>query len=540
MAQNVVDVSTVMRLKVLAEKSKISAQPLLDIAKLTTKSSYDHWYQVSSALFAATSSEVQSKLGGSLNERWRDAMVEYLLRRWAPSSNASSDITTVEDLSNYFLTDILVTKEVDTSRVAFCIASLQRYLFRLFSRMETGYEGQIISDERTQFWERFLNQYNRWQVWQKQRNFPENFISPTSRLSKTSAFTTLENDLGQSRLNNNMIQTAILHYLTEFERISNLQLMCGYIDGTDPKNDRYHFIGKSNAEPIEYYWRTLDITLRDNNDVISPLAWSEWEKVTLALSGTMLAIRPIVISGRQYAIWVEREETSLMGVDQKPTNYRAINVKFTFKQSNGEWSPPNVLLRLDGKDANGEYPTKEGQRVPDKDNPYLKDEKYKPGLIAMVDVQLQVDGDQWMGVLLYNSENKDSSKWEKNKDYYLELRDLLLVDKKSLTQENEKTIVTTWYKLFSNPDTLQHHYAGTAKFLTIKETKEETKNSYDGIKPRKSPFLELEGKVGSGGTYLLLTCRNTLVKRYQLELLSINRFPSKELFWGINTKNIQM
>ncbi|MCW7547747.1 neuraminidase-like domain-containing protein [Photorhabdus sp. APURE] len=445
-----------------------------------------------------------------------------------------------EDLSSYFLTDILVAKEVDTSRVAFCIASLQRYLFRLFSRMETGYEGQIISDERTQFWERFLNQYNRWQVWQKQRNFPENFISPASRLSKTSAFTTLENDLGQSRLNNNMIQTAILHYLTEFERISNIQLMCGYIDGTDPKNDRYHFIGKSNAEPIEYYWRTLDITLRDNNDVISPLAWSEWEKITLALSGTMLAIRPIVISGRQYAIWVEREATSLMDVDQKPTNYRAINVKFTFKQSNGEWSAPNVLLRLDGRDANGEYPTKEGQRVPDKDNPYLKDEKYKPGLIAMVDVQLQVDGDQWMGVLLYDSENKDNSKWEKNKDYYLELRDLLLVDKKSLTQENEKTIVTTWYKLFSNPDTLQHHYAGTAKFLTIKETEEETKNSYDGIKPHKSSFLELEGKVGSGGTNLLLTCRNTLVKRYQLEPSSVNKFPSKELFWEIDTKNIQM
>ncbi|OCA54790.1 Tc toxin subunit A [Photorhabdus namnaonensis] len=539
-AQNVVDVTIVMRLKALAEKSEISAQPLLDIAKLTATSSYDHWYQVSSALFAATSSEVQSKLGGSLNERWRDAMVEYLLRRWAPSSDASSDITTVEDLSNYFLTDILVAKEVDTSRVAFCIASLQRYLFRLFSRMETGYEGQIISDERTQFWENFLNQYNRWQAWQKQRNFPENFISPASRLRKTSAFTTLENDLGQSRLNNNIIQTAILRYLAEFERISNLQLICGYIDGTDPKNDRYHFIGKSNAEPIEYYWRTLDIKLRDNTDVISPLAWSEWEKITLSLSGTMLAIRPIVISGRQYAIWVEREATPLMGVDQKPTDYRAINVKFTFKQSSGEWSAPNLLLRLDGKDAKGEYPTKDNKRVPDGDNPYLKDEKYKPGLIAMVDVQLQVDGDQWMGVLLYDSENKDRGKWEKNKDYYFELRDLLLVDKKSLTQENEKTLVTMWYKFFSNPDTLQHHYAGTAKFLTIKEAEEETKNSYDGIKPHKSSFLQLEGKVGSGGTNLLLTGRNTLVKRYQLASSSPNKFPSKELFWGINTKNIQM
>ncbi|SFN74059.1 Tc toxin subunit A [Xenorhabdus japonica] len=541
-AQNAVGVSTIMRLKALAEKSEISAQPLLDVAKLTTQSSYNHWNQVSSALFAVTSSKIQAKLEGSLNEIWRDALIEYLLRCWAPSDNSLSDITTIEDLSNYFLTDVQVAAEVDTSRVAFCIASLQRYLFRLFSHLEIGYDAQPITDERIEYWNRYLSQYSHWQVWQMQRNFPENFIDPAHHLRKTRAFADLENDLGQSRLNNDMIQTAILRYLTEFERISNLQIISGYIDGTDPKNDHYHFVGKNNAEPVEYYWRSLDINIRDSNNVISPLAWSEWEKITLSLSGTLLAIRPIVISGRQYAIWVEREATPLMGVDQKPTDYRAINVKFTFKQSNGEWSAPNELFRLDGTDANGEYPTTEGKRVPDKDNPYLKDEKYKPALIAMVDVQRK--GDPWMGVLLYDTEKKDSSAWVKNKDYYLELRDLLLVDKKSLNQEDEKKLVTTWHKLFSNPDTLQHHYAGTDKFVTTKVTDKKTGHKFFSLSPFKSPILTLDVRLDETKTKLLLTGKNTLVKRNIVnngtKPINPNKLPTKDLLWTINTNEIHI
>ncbi|WP_046335505.1 Tc toxin subunit A [Xenorhabdus bovienii] len=499
-AQNVIGISTIMRVKVLAEKSDISAQPLLDAAKLSNQSDYDHWQQVSSALFAACTQEEQTKLEGSLNELWRDALIEYLLGQWAPSDDNLSDITTVEDLSNYFLTDLQVATEVSTSRVAFAIASLQRYLFRLFSRLETGYGVQTISDERIEHWNRNLSQYGHWQAWQKQRNFPENFIDPARRLRKTRAFADLENDLGQSRLNNNMIQTAILRYLTEFERISNLQLVSGYIDGTDPENDYYHFIGKNNAEPVEYYWRTLDIKMRDDNDRISPLAWSEWEKITLSLSGTLLALRPIVISGRQYTIWVEREASPLMSADQKPSDYRAINVKFTYKQSNGEWSAPNTLFRLDGTDSKGEYPTKDGKRVPDNENPYLKDEKYKPGLIAMVDIQRE--GDPWMGVLLYDITKTDSSVWKKNQDYFLELRDLLLVDKKALNNQDENTLISSWYKIFKNSDTLQHHYVGTEKFIEYKASED-----------NKNLILKLDAKLSGDKTKLILTGTNTLIKR---------------------------
>ncbi|MBD2825866.1 Tc toxin subunit A-related protein [Xenorhabdus szentirmaii] len=502
-AQNIVDISIIMRLKVLAEKSEISAQPLLDVAKLTAQSSYDDWYQVSSALFAATSVKVQPKLEGALNEIWRDALIDYLLKRWATSDDTLPTITTVDDLSNYFLTDLQVASNVSTSKVAFAIASLQRYLFRLFSRLEMDYGVQTISNERIEHWNRNLSQYAHWQAWRKQDNFPENFIDPTSRLRKTRAFADLEHDLGQTRLNNSVIQTAILRYLTEFERISNLQSISGYIDGTDPKNDRYHFIGKNNAEPVEYYWRTLDIKMRDTNDVISPLAWSEWEKITLSVSGTLLALRPIVISGRQYAIWVERESSPLMGLDQKPSDYRAVNLKFAYRQNNGEWSAPNTLYRLDGTDANGEYPVdSNGKRISDKENPYLKNEKYKPGLISMVMVDEQRENDPWMGVLLYDSTNELPSNWKKNKDYFLELRDLLLVDKKTLPLTEETALISNWYRLFKNPETLQLDYAGTEKFVEV-----------TSVDDNPRPILNLTAKLNKAKNQLVLTGTNTLIKR---------------------------
>ncbi|TDB54325.1 Tc toxin subunit A [Photorhabdus luminescens] len=533
-AQGVIGISFVMRIQTLANQSELSAQPLLDVTRLTPTSSYDNWQQVSSALIAACSPEEQVTLEDSLNISWRDALVDYLLGQWAPSDEKLSDISDIDALSTYFLTDLQVSSEVKTSPVAFCIASLQHYLFRLFAHLEPGYGSMTIPVEQIENWNRYLNQYAHWQAWQKQNNFPENVIDPTQRIRKTRAFADLENDLNQSRLNNDMIQTAILRYLTEFERLSNLQLVSGYIDGTDPKSDRYHFIGKNNAEPVEYYWRTLDIKLRDSQELITPLAWSEWEKITLSLTGDLLALRPVVISGRQYAVWVEREPTPLLGSDQKPSAYRAINVQFIYKQSNGEWSAPNKLFRLDGRDANGVYPKipPTDQRVPDNLNPYMKDESYKPGLIAMVDVQRQ--NNPWMGVLLYDTEKKNSDIWVKNKDYFLELRDLLLVDKKTLTATEEKSLVSSWYKLYQDSGTLQHQYAGSTKYIVLKP--EDNNDSH----------LEIQARLSADKTKIILTGTNTQIKRNPIGLGTINWFPgrnrsqplsSKELNWTIKSQD---
>ncbi|WP_163018517.1 neuraminidase-like domain-containing protein, partial [Pseudomonas viridiflava] len=137
-----------------------------------------------------------------------------------------------------------------------------------------------------------------------------------------------------------MVQLAVANYIGKFEHVSNLQVVSGYLDGIDLAQDTYHFIGRTNVEPLEYYWRSLDISQRDDKGQLSPLAWSEWERIGLPISGQIVqtttedgqkldVIRPIIIAGRPYVIWVERAKTYIPGddgQDQKPTRFKKITV----------------------------------------------------------------------------------------------------------------------------------------------------------------------------------------------------------------------
>ncbi|CDH25554.1 hypothetical protein [Xenorhabdus bovienii] len=118
----------------------------------------------------------------------------------------------------------------------------------------------------------------------------------------------------------------------------------------------------------------------------------------------------------------------------------------------------------------------------------------------MVDVQRE--GDPWMGVLLYDSTPKNPSVWKKNQDYFLELRDLLLVDKKALNDQDENTLISSWYKIFKNSDTLQHHYVGTEKLIEFKASE-----------GNKNLILRLDAKLSEDKTKLILTGTNILIKR---------------------------
>ncbi|WP_197044132.1 neuraminidase-like domain-containing protein, partial [Pseudomonas viridiflava] len=92
---------------------------------------------------------------------------------------------------------------------------------------------------------------------------PENLIHPGLRPGKCKAFIELENELNQGKLTDDMVQLAVANYIGKFEHVSNLQVVSGYLDGIDPTHNTYHFIGMTNVEPLEYYWRSLHISQRD-------------------------------------------------------------------------------------------------------------------------------------------------------------------------------------------------------------------------------------------------------------------------------------
>nr|WP_281177093.1 neuraminidase-like domain-containing protein [Pseudomonas japonica] len=342
----------------------------------------------------------------------------------------------------------------------------------------------------------------------------------------------------------------MLGYLSSFEKVSNIQPISVYADGTLPLADTYHFIGKTNVEPVEYYWRTLDLSRRDQDNAPSMLAWGEWQKISLAVNGGIATthlpkvgedtskegedtpkegegtpkvsedtstededtskededtpkededtrtrielIRPVIIAGRRYVVWVERDATAIaMGSDNKASPYYPLRVCFAFQQTDGSWAPPNELLCLDGHDANGKFVgTREsvpgvGANGTATGNAYLKTMDFEPGLTVMVNSTGDRFNDPWLTVLLFDAAESNftgeskKAKWKRNEDYFIVVRDLLLIEEKDLDAQDkdkrpiETQLVKNWLKFFRDPRVVQHPYVGA--LIDLKEESAKSK-----------------------------------------------------------------
>lgn len=511
---NISDINFALRLQGLCKRSGLSCQSLLDLSWLGEESNYEDFQTTAQLLQAACTEKELAAIAPRLQEQWRDAVVDYLLGYWTPTNpNRQAELATVDDLSSYFLTDVSTSfNAMETTHVTQAIASLQHYLFRLFSHLEPGYKTANISPSANQHWERHLSQYGTWKVWRAQINHPENLIYYANRPNKSKAFQELEVEVNQGKLDTDLLETAVCNYLTKFERLSNLQIVSGYLDGRDPLNDTYYLIGKTNASPTEYYWRSVDMGLRDDQQRLSPLAWSEWKKVDLTITGVIVqsqyieqfdqvdasgnvqrddrgnvlkdssknithtcdAIRPVIIAGRPYVFWVERGTTGLPSGDEKnqtPTQFKKLSVQYAYLQSDGFWSTANELMCLDG--------TKDGKRLDDKDNHYLKDESYVPGLIVFVNIADERLEDPWLTVFLYDCKKTATAPGDSNKDYFIEMRDLLLIESKQLSAASLENLTTVTLNTYDDIRFVQHIYDGTLNFVTPLKSPEHSELEFE-------------------------------------------------------------
>ncbi|MFD2882697.1 neuraminidase-like domain-containing protein [Pseudomonas lini] len=106
----------------------------------------------------------------------------------------------------------------------------------------------------------------------------------------------------------------MLAYLTRLEEVANLEIVNGYIDGSDFANSTYYFIAKSRAANT-WYWRSLDMACRPfvpgsrsaKYDAPEPQAWSDWHRINLPVCDSTLehTIRPVMFNNRLYVIWAE-------------------------------------------------------------------------------------------------------------------------------------------------------------------------------------------------------------------------------------------
>ncbi|QKF51873.1 neuraminidase-like domain-containing protein [Pseudomonas graminis] len=280
---------------------------------------------------------------GRFQEQHRDALVAYYLGQLVPRSEfpAPDNIITPDDLYEYLLIDNQVSAEVDTSRVAQGIASIQQHVHAIYNGMEPGF-GKIpdlAEHTRTQqLWREGMSEYSTWAGYQMLADYPENYLDPSLRLGKTEAFKALEGDLAQARLTTDTVQKALGNYLTLFEEVSNLNTVACYIDGVDFRQSDYYFIGRQTVEPFACYWRKAAIDLDGSSPVVPPSAWTEWKKIETQTSGKVTHIRPVVVEGRLHVVWLEQLREGLDENDKPMADSFIYRLKVSYLQSNGQWS----------------------------------------------------------------------------------------------------------------------------------------------------------------------------------------------------------
>lgn len=283
---------------------------------------------------------------GTLEQQRRDALVAYYLGKLVGQGSAPQRIATENDLYEYLLIDNQVSAQVDTSRVAQSIASVQQHIHAIYNGMEPGYSG--VSDEKLAQWRDGVAQYSLWAGYQMLQEYPENYLDPTLRLDKTTLFQTFESELAQARLSKDTVQRALGNYLQAFETVSNLQITGCYVNSPNFLDSDYYFIGRQTIEPFAFYWRKAHLySIKSEEPAIAAtkaqmMDWTEWLAIE-SIGGLQIKYcRPVVMDGRLYAVWVETGKPLLDGEGEK-TGHFEYHMKLSYRRLDGSWSVPMVL-----------------------------------------------------------------------------------------------------------------------------------------------------------------------------------------------------
>ncbi|KNH48185.1 neuraminidase-like domain-containing protein [Pseudomonas lini] len=296
-----------------------------------------------------------------LNESLRDAQLGLYLSAIAPkdetlkSLKIAEHLKTANDLYQYWLLDVLVSQDVPTSPVACAIASLQQYINSILANMEPGYHTAQIPTDHVDTWRSVIHHYQAWAANQRLYYFPATYLDPTLRKTRTESFEQLENDLNRNQLTAESVQTAVLAYLTRLEEVANLEIVNGYIDGSDFANSTYYFIAKSRAANT-WYWRSLDMACRPfvpgsrsaKYDAPEPQAWSDWHRINLPVCDSTLehTIRPVMFNNRLYVIWAECIFQDQAANEENKDNTKPLfRLNMCFKKYDGSWSTPQTCVQ---------------------------------------------------------------------------------------------------------------------------------------------------------------------------------------------------
>lgn len=307
------------------------------LAGLTQSSpEYAKWTVGSHILQAGLNAAQTTQLNASLDEKISTALSTYTIKNITPTWVINRD-----KLYSWLLMDNQVSAQVKTTRIAEAIASVQLYVNRALSGQEDGVvnavkSGQFFSKD----WENYNKRYSTWAGVSELVYYPENYVDPTMRTGQTSMMDEMLQSLSQSQLTSDTVEDAFKTYMTRFEEIANLDVISGYHDSVSDQNGTTYILGRSSIG--DYYWRNADIG-KMSDGKLPANAWSEWKKITAALTPVNNLVRPVIFQSRLYLIWLESRETATAS-DSTTAPAVEYLLKYAHILHDGTWSAPVTAM----------------------------------------------------------------------------------------------------------------------------------------------------------------------------------------------------
>ncbi|MDE9459506.1 neuraminidase-like domain-containing protein, partial [Xenorhabdus bovienii] len=336
----------------------VSALIALDyIPKITnaTPPTYAQWETAAAVLTAGLDTRQADPLHVFLNEARSAALSTYYIRQVAGTDAA---IQSRDDLYQYLLIDNQVSAAIKTTRVAEAVASIQLYVNRALEGVEENADAGVITRQFFTDWDQYNKRYSTWAGVSQLVYYPENYIDPTMRIGQTKMMDTLLQQISQSQLNSDIVEDAFMSYLTAFEQVANLTVISAYHDNINNDQGLTYFIGRSETEAGEYYWRSVDHS-KFSNGKFAANAWSEWSKIDCPINPYQNTIRPVIYKSRLYLIWLEQKE--IPRPDSNPTQTKTEylhELKLTHIRYDGSWNTP-IIFDVDRKVKELELPENE-------------------------------------------------------------------------------------------------------------------------------------------------------------------------------------
>lgn len=243
-----------------------------------------------------------------------------------------------EDLYQYFLLDVGMGDCFTLPRIVAATNSLQVYIHRCMMGFEQSKDqtvSVVLDMDEKQEWE-WRKNYRVWEANRKIFLFPENYIEPEIRDNKSPEFRELEDELLQQKLNMEVVENAYKKYLQQIMTLAELKIAGAY---HDKEYNRIYLFGKTNRQPVEYYYR--DVEFLESGGVL----WSSWEKINIAIpSEDVSAIR---YNEKLYIFWTTfaRKDISqvVQGTQEIKMHTYDVFANYTYLQVDKKWSAPQRI-----------------------------------------------------------------------------------------------------------------------------------------------------------------------------------------------------